>query len=229
MYKSETFPLWITPWVSGIYTLYEPDRCLDEDAKGYVPAILTAYLDEFGDANLMMHILDFTELTGGEVEWCHWVGVKWRGGDRVALYGRQDSEGWKIEFKMEVPLSVDETDDLMTELREYEAGRTEKGSLTVAEALIKHLPLVNRLGIWDGESKLGWLDEEYEDDEEGRDEWWNKMIAPFLDRPVIPLVDKTWIRSPWYERETYTHDISDFPPHPDHNFTTDLLSRNEIK
>jgi hypothetical protein len=44
---SQTFPLWIQPWISGIYAFHYPDRCLDAAAcGGNIPSILTSYIDE---------------------------------------------------------------------------------------------------------------------------------------------------------------------------------------
>ena len=45
---TDTFPLWIHPWVSGIYALEINERVARPGDK--VPAVLTAYRDEFGEA-----------------------------------------------------------------------------------------------------------------------------------------------------------------------------------
>ena len=217
---NQTFPLWIEPWISGVYSFHYPDRCVEAEAcGGNIPAVLTAYIDEVGESTLMMHVLDFTEIDGGEIEWCHWVGVRWRGGDRVSLFGRED-EGWGLIPQMDIPLSIDEIDDLLAAKELAGKGKTKGDSVTMAKALLPHLPFVHLLSIWDGESLLDYLqidDEELED---------HPSLVFVRDREVLPLIEKNYIRSAWHERQTYVGDISKMPRHPDHNFTMDLLRRN---
>ncbi len=217
---SETFPLWIDPWISGIYALHEPDRCQnDEVSKGSIPAVLTSYCDEFGDANLMMHVPDYTEMTGGAIEWCHYVGVKWRGGNSVALYGRKD-EAWRIELKMEIPLSAEETSNLvMQRFRGGEdsfVGRPQE----IASALIPYLPFANRLKVWDGNASLDCLEADI--NELRNDE----MIKFVIDREVIP-VSETWILSEsWHELESSVSPLAGHPRLVDENFVRSICRRD---
>ena len=217
---NQTFPLWIEPWISGIYAFHYPDRCADAEAcGGNIPATLTAYIDEVGESTLMMHVLDYTEIDGGEIEWCLWAGVRWRGGDRVSLFGRED-EGWCLVPKLDVPLSIDETDNLLAAKELAGNGKTKGDSAVMAEALLPHLPFVHLLSLWDGESTLDYLQIDEEDLED------HPSLVFVRDREVLPLTEKNYIRSHWYERQIYEHDISDTPRHPDHNFTMDILRRD---
>ena len=79
-------PLEICPWWSGIYALHDVYRAGGEGntSDNKVPAILSAYITEFGDCCLLMHVLDDTHIEGGSIAWCNWTGVGYRGGNRVS-------------------------------------------------------------------------------------------------------------------------------------------------
>jgi hypothetical protein len=218
---SQTFPLWIQPWISGIYAFHYPDRCADVEAfDGNIPAILTAYIDEVGEATLMMHVLDYTEMTGGDIEWCHWAAVRWRGGDRISLFGRED-EGWDLYPKMDVPLSIEEMDDLLVAKEMNGFSKTIEASRSMAEALLPHMPFVHWLSVWDRESPL---DFSVIDEEDIQD---HPSLLFVRDREVVPLINTSYLRARFFEREIYKSDIWDFPRHPDHNFTVDILRRKK--
>ena len=106
-------PLEICPWWSGIYALHDVYRAGGEgnSSDNKVPAILSAYITEFGDCCLLMHVLDYTHIEGGSIAWCNWTGVGYRGGNRVSLYAR-DNEGWDLHFTKEVEVNNDEADVL---------------------------------------------------------------------------------------------------------------------
>jgi hypothetical protein len=218
---SQTFPLWIQPWISGIYAFHYPDRCLDAAAcGGNIPSILTSYIDEVGEATLVLHVLDYTEITGGDIEWSHWAAIRWRGGDRLAVFGRRE-EGWHLHPMMDVPLSVDELDDLLVAKEITGNNKTEHHSKIMAEALLPHLPFVNMLSIWDGVSPLDCLELEDEDIQD------HSSLSLVRSREVIPLIKSSYTRVPWYERENFKSDIGGFPMLLDHNFTTDVLRRTK--
>lgn len=218
---SQTFPLWIEPWISGIYAFHYPDRCLDADAcGGNIPAILTSYIDEVGEATLMLHVLDYTEITGGEIEWSHWAAIRWRGGDRLSVFGRGE-EGWHLHPMMDVPLSIDELDDLLVAKEISRNDITEQHSKTMAEALLPHLPFVNLLSIWDGVSPLDYLEIEDEELEN------HSSLSFVRNREVIPLIRNSYTRVPWYKRESDKSDIGEFPMILDQNFTADVLRRRK--
>lgn len=216
---SETFPLWINPWISGIYVLHEFDRSQDPAVSGgLIPAVLTSYCDEFGDANLMMHVLDFTEMTGGSIEWCHYVGVKWRGGNSVALYGRKD-DGWRIELKVEVPLSAEVVTSMTMQRFMFGEDSFFDDPRRAACVLLPYLPLANRLQVWDKKAKLDCIDS---DINELRD---NEILKLLIDRETIPLSETQIISEPWYDLENF---ISPLPEHPrliDENFIRSVLRR----
>lgn len=216
---SETFPLWINTWISGIYALHEPDRSQDLAVSGgLIPAVLTSYCDEFGDANLIMHVLDFTEMTGGSIEWCHYVGVKWRGGNSVALYGRKD-EGWRIELKMEIPLTAEEVTSMTMQRFMYREDCFTSNPQQAACVLLPFLPLANRLQVWDKKSNLDCL-------ESGIDELRDDELIKFvIDREVIELSDTQIISEPWYDLETFSCPLSEHSRIIDENFVSSVLRR----
>ena len=218
---SQTFPLWIQPWISGIYSFHYPERCLDADAcGGNIPAILTSYIDEVGETTLMMHVLDYTEITGGEIEWSHWAAIRWRGGDRLSVFGRGE-EGWHLYPMLDAPLSIDELDNILVAKEIARNNKTEQDSKVMAEALLPYLPFVNMLSIWDGKSPLDYLEIEDEDFQD------HPSLSFVRNREVIPLVRNSYIRVPWYERENFKSDIGGFPMLLDHNFTADVLRRRK--
>ena len=106
-------PLEICPWWSGIYALHDVYRAGGEgnSSDNKVPAILSAYITEFGDCCLLMHVLDYTHIEGGPIAWCNWTGVGYRGGNRVSLYAR-DNGGWDLHFIKEVEINTDEAEVL---------------------------------------------------------------------------------------------------------------------
>ena len=177
----ESFPLWINPWVSGIYALYDPLRSgSTESADGMIPAVLTSYCDEFGDANLLMHVLDYSELTGGRIVWSPFAGVRWRGGNAVELYKRDD-EGWNFRFLWEKSLSEDEVERLPNHQELCRGDRTESESRIVAEALLPHLPFGKELRIWDRTKTLACPNGPIED------MLHEPEIRIVLERGVLPL------------------------------------------
>jgi len=144
---TDTFPLWIHPWVSGIYALDDPERSVRPTDK--IPALLTAYIDELGDATLMMHVPDYRYMQGSdEIEWCHWTAVRWRGDKSVSLYGRIDPESWRLEHVRDLRLTNDQHQQLVWNRSEGDWGKD------TATALLPYLPLATKLSIWDGNEPL---------------------------------------------------------------------------
>jgi len=181
-----------------------------------IPAVLTAYCDEFGDANLMMHILDFTEMTGGDIEWCHYVGVKWRGGSSLALYGRKN-EDWRVQLMVEIPLSAEDLTNLVTQRFMFGEDSFVSDSQRVASVMLPFLPLANRLQIWDKKTKLDCLESDIDELRE------SEMIKFVIDREVIPLSETQIIAEPWYELDTFTSPLSEHPRLIDENFFRGIL------
>ena len=144
---TDTFPLWIHPWVSGIYALDDPERVARPTDR--IPALLTAYIDELGDATLMMHVPDYRYMQGNdEIEWCHWTAVRWRRDKSVSLYGRIEPEGWRLEHVRDLRLTNDQHQQLVWSRSEGDWGKD------TAIALLPYLPLATRLSIWDGKEPL---------------------------------------------------------------------------
>lgn len=200
---TDTFPLWIHPWVSGIYALANSGRVSKDDEK--IPALLTAYTDELGEATLMMHVTDYRHMEGGDIEWCHWTAVRWRGDKSVSLYGRVEEEGWRLSRVMDLPLTTDQYQQLVWNCPQFDSA-----SWSVAIALLPYLPLATQLSIWDGKEPL-YCCHDYLD--EFRDE---PFIAEVLNFEVIPLQEtKEWPRESDEERTLIMtnplHPISDFP------------------
>ena len=188
-------PLEICPWLSGIYALHDVYRAGGEgnSSDNNVPAILSAYFTEFGDACLVMHVLDYTHIEGGQIAWCNWTGVGYRGGNRVSLYARDD-EGWDLHFKKEVEVNNDEAEVLSTIYDQIL--ERQLGGQIVAEFLLPYLPEADQLSIWDGVSNLN--DPDGVSLNQIRD---STLIAPLLGLDVIPLVQRFYGRTPWHQRE----------------------------
>ncbi len=165
---TDTFPLWIHPYVSGIYALENQGRAPGDEK---IPALLTSYIDELGDATLMMHVTDYRHMEGGEIEWCHWTAVRWRREKSVSLYGRLE-EGWRLSHVMDLPL--DEYDYL-------QLSQNVCDDLQAATFLLPYLPFATQLSIWDGKEPL-YCCEDYLD--QLRDE---PFIADVLNLETIPL------------------------------------------
>lgn len=165
---TDTFPLWIHPYVSGIYALENQDRAPGNEK---IPALLTSYIDELGDATLMMHVTDYRHMEGGEIEWCHWTAVRWRHEKSVSLYGRLE-EGWRLSHVMDLPL--DDYEYLQLSQNVDSDGQA-------ATFLLPYLPLATQLSIWDGKEPL-YCCEDYLD--QFRDE---PFIADVLNLETIPL------------------------------------------
>ena len=215
----ERFPLWIEPWVSGIYALDDDERgARATDMGDAVPAVLTAYVDELGDATLMMHVLDYVEMTGGEIEWSHWTAVRWRGGNSVTLYGRT-GEGWHVDPVMELPLSRDANREMQW-AQEFYGDGTGNGKF-VAVALLPYLPLANRLSIWDGKTPLFCCECSID---ELREE---PIIKDFIGYEVIPLEHVVRRRDDENRWREFKKPLGTASFGPDHNFTTKLLHRIE--
>lgn len=186
-----TFPLWIKPWISGIYAF---DCPVHGPEGSRTPAVLTAYLDEVDEATLVMHAPDFNRMDGrGEVEWCHWEAVRWRRGESVWIYrlpvfldGDQDRI-WNLRLDCEKPLSRHESARLRELSQSFD--NTEDGSREVAEALLPFLPSLTELAIWDRREQLWTCGFEVEDPFD-EDSWREPYILFVLDRPVIPLPDR---------------------------------------
>jgi len=170
---TDTFPLWIYPWVSGIYALEINERVAHPGDK--VPAVLTAYRDEFGEATLMMHIADYSTMEGDEIEWCHWTAVRWRGDMSVSLYGRVVEESWRLARVLDLPLTDDQHQQLVWNRSEGGGGKD------TAIALLPYLPLATKLSIWDGKEPL-YCCHDYLD--EFRDQ---PFVQDVLGFEVIPL------------------------------------------
>jgi len=174
-----------------------------EDEK--IPALLTAYTDELGEATLMMHVTDYRHMEGGDIEWCHWTAVRWRGDKSVSLYGRVEEEGWRLSRVMDLPLTTDRYQQLVWNCPQFDSA-----SRSVAIALLPYLPLATQLSIWDGKEPL-YCCHDYLD--EFRDE---PYIAEVLNFEVIPLQETNeWPRESDEERTLIMtnplHPISDFP------------------
>lgn len=176
---TDTFPLWIHPYVSGIYALENQGRAPGDEK---IPALLTSYIDELGDATLMMHVTDYRHIEGGEIEWSHWTAVRWRREKSVSLYGRLE-EGWRLSHVMDLPL----TDDDYLQLSQNCGPEV---SATAAIFLLPYLPLATQLSIWDGKEPL-YCCEDYLD--QFRDE---PFIADVLNLETIPLQQtRRWPRA----------------------------------
>jgi len=165
---TDTFPLWIHPYVSGIYALENQGRAPGDEK---IPALLTSYIDELGDATLMMHVTDYRHMEGGEIEWCHWTAVRWHREKSVSLYGRLE-EGWRLSHVM----------DLRLDDNEYlQLSQNVDSDRQAATFLLPYLPLATQLSIWDGKEPL-YCCEDYLD--QFRDE---PFIADVLNLETIPL------------------------------------------
>ncbi len=144
---TDTFPLWIHPWVSGIYAFDLAERVHRPGDR--IPAILTAYRDEFGEATLMMAVADYRSMEGDdEIEWGHWTAVRWRGDMSVSLYGRVEEESLRLKRVMDLPLTDSEHQQLIWNREELADGKD------MATALLPYLPLAMKLSIWDGKEPL---------------------------------------------------------------------------
>jgi len=171
---TDTFPLWIHPWVSGIYALDIDQRVARRGDK--IPAILTAYRDELGEATLMMHVADYRHMEGGDdIEWCHWSAVRWRGDMSVSLYGRVEEESWRLARVLDLPLTDKQHQQLVWNREELADSRD------MAIALLPYLPLATRLSLWDGKEPL-FCCHEYLD--YFRDE---PFVQDVLNLEVIPI------------------------------------------
>ena len=178
---TDTFPLWIHPWVSGIYALEINERVTRPGDK--VPAVLTAYRDEFGEATLMMHIPDYATMEGDDVEWCHWTAVRWRGDMSVSLYGRVEEESWRLAKVLDLPLTDKQHQQLVWNRSERGGGKD------TAIALLPYLPLATKLSLWDGKEPL-YCCHDYLD--EFRDQ---PFVQDVLGFEVIPLQEtRKWPR-----------------------------------
>jgi hypothetical protein len=213
----DRFPLWIEPWVSGIYALDDEERgARATDMGDAVPAVLTAYNDELGDWTLMMHVLDYVEMTGGEIEWSHWTAVRWRGGNSVSLYGRT-GEGWHVDHVMDLSIGSESIRDLLSVQEMVKESVSETGSRLVARALLRYLPLANRLSIWDGKSSLFCC-------ECGIDELREEpIIKDFLGREVIPLESWSLERDDDGRWRDFKFPLGKVSFGPDYYFTTKLF------
>ena len=213
----ERFPLWIEPWFSGIYALDDKergDRATDMvDAE---PAVLTAYNDELGDWTLMMHVLDYVHMEGGEIEWSHWTAVRWRGGNSVSLYGRT-GEGWHVDHVMDLSIDSEGIRDLLSVQEMVENSVSEGNSQLVAQALLRYLPLANRLSIWDWKSSLFCCECSID---ELREE---PIIKDFLGREVIPLESWSLERDDEGHWRDFKFPLGKVSFGPDYNFTTKLF------
>jgi len=171
---TDTFPLWIHPWVSGIYALDDPERSARPTDK--IPALLTAYIDELGDAILMMNVPDYRTMEGSdEIEWCHWTAVRWRGDKSVSLYGRVEEESWRLARVLDLPLTDQQHQQLV-----WNRSLRFRGKDT-AIALLPYLPLATKLSVWDGKEPL-YCCHDYLD--EFRDQ---SFVQDVLGFEVIPL------------------------------------------
>ena len=188
-------PLEICPWWSGIYALHDVYRAGGEGntSDNKVPAILSAYITEFGDCCLLMHILDYTHIDGGPIAWCNWTGVGYRGGNRVSLYAR-DNEGWDLHFTKEVEVNNDEADVLS--MIYDQISERQSGGQIVAEFLLPYLPEADQLSIWDGVTNLNAVDESILKILE------SPLIEPLLGLDIIPLVQHFYSREQWFNRKT---------------------------
>jgi len=188
-------PLEICPWWSGIYALHDVYRAGGEgnSSDNKVPAILSAYITEFGDCCLLMHVLDYTHIDGGPIAWCNWTGVGYRGGNRVSLYAR-DNEGWDLHFTKEVEINNDEA-DVLSMIYDQITERQSGGQI-VAEFLLPYLPEADQLSIWDGVANLNAVDESILKILE------SPLIEPLLGLDIIPLVQHFYSREQWFNRKT---------------------------
>ena len=188
-------PLEICPWWSGIYALHDVYRAGGEGnlSDNKVPAILSAYITEFGDCCLLMHVLDYTHIDGGPIAWCNWTGVGYRGGNRVSLYAR-DNEGWDLHFTKEVEVNNDEADVLS--MIYDQISERQSGGQIVAEFLLPYLPEADQLSIWDGVANLNAVDESILKILE------SPLIEPLLGLDIIPLVQHFYSREQWFNRKT---------------------------
>ena len=208
---TDTFPLWIHPYVSGIYALENQGRAPGNEK---IPALLTSYTDELGDATLIMHVTDYRHMEGGEIEWCHWTAVRWRHEKSVSLYGRLE-EGWRLSHVMDLPL-----DDY-----EYlQLSQNVGNGVHAATFLLPFLPLATQLSIWDGKEPL-YCCEDYLD--QFRDE---PFIADVLNLETIPLQQTRRWPKEWDETETTPKDLSPLSPitdGPTRAFITEVLAEVE--
>ena len=188
-------PLEICPWWSGIYALHDVYRAGGEGnlSDNKVPAILSAYITEFGDCCLLMHVLDYTHIDGGPIAWCNWTGVGYRGGNRVSLYAR-DNEGWDLHFTKEVEVNNDEAGVLS--MIYDQISERQSGGQIVAEFLLPYLPEADQLSIWDGVANLNAVDQSILKILE------SPLIEPMLGLDIIPLVQHFYSREQWFNRKT---------------------------
>ncbi len=206
---TDTFPLWIHPYVSGIYALENQDRAPGNEK---IPALLTSYIDELGDATLMMHVTDYRHIEGGEIEWCHWTAVRWRREKSVSLYGRLE-EGWRLSHVMDLPLDDDEY---------LQLSQNCGSEVNAAIFLLPYLPLATQLSIWDGKEPL-YCCEDYLD--QFRDE---PFIADVLNLETIPLQQTRRWPKEW--DETTPKDLSPLSPitdGPTRAFIAEVLAEVE--
>ena len=148
-----------------------------------IPALLTSYIDELGDATLMMRVTDYRHMEGGEIEWCHWTAVRWRREKSVSLYGKIE-EGWRLSHVMDLPLADDEY---------LQLSQNVDNEVEAATFLLPYLPLATQLSIWDGKEPL-YCCEDYLDQFRG-----DPFIADVLNLETIPLQQtRRWLKE-WDE------------------------------
>ena len=212
---TDTFPLWIHPWVSGIYALANSGRA-SKDEK--IPAVLTAYTDELGEATLMMHVLDYRQMEGGDIEWCHWTAVRWRGDKSVSLYGRVAAEGWRLDRVLDLPLTEIQHQQLVLNCPKFS-----DGPRGVAVALLPYLPLAAQLSIWDGKEPLDCVEGCLDD---FRDE---PFIADVLNFEVIPLQEtNSWPGQSLDERTlVLTYPLGPVADYPSREFIRAITTETE--
>ena len=207
---TDTFPLWIHPWVSGIYALENQGRAPGDEK---IPALLTSYTDELGDATLMMHVTDYRHIEGGgEIEWCHWTAVRWRREKSVSLYGRIE-EGLRLSHVMDLPINDDEY---------LQLSQNCGSGVKAAIFLLPYLPLATQLSIWDGKEPL-YCCEDYLDQFRGE-----PFIADVLNLETIPLQQTRRWPKEW--DETTPKDLSPLSPitdGPTRAFITEVLAEIE--
>ena len=215
---TDTFPLWIHPWVSGIYALANSGRASNDDER--IPALLTAYTDELGEATLMMHVLDYRQMEGGDIEWCHWTAVRWRGDKSVSLYGRVADEGWRLDRVMDLPLTESQHQQLVLNCPDFSGWPR-----SVAVALLPYLPLAAQLSIWDGKEPL-YCCHDYLD--EFRDE---PFVADVLKFEVIPLQEtKKWPRQSDDDRTlVLTNPLGPVSDYPSREFIRAIMTETEAR
>ena len=208
---TDTFPLWIHPWVSGIYAFENQGRAPGDEK---IPALLTSYTDELGDATLMMHVTDYRHMEGGEIEWCHWTAVRWRREKSVSLYGRIE-EGWRLSHVMDLPLNDD---------KYLQLSQNCGSEVNAAIFLLPYLPLATQLSIWDGKEPL-YCCEDYLDQFRGE-----PFIADVLNLETIPLQQTRRWPKEWDETDTTPKDLSPLSPitdGPTRAFITEVLAEVE--